>query len=104
MDGGIRWWTRPTARTTGRKIPAPVCLLRQKILPESALDAAQKGYEGVIRSLNWEGSDLLIGNVCVGTGVGGYDFYCCRPGDPRDLHGVGAFLLMCTELQSVLAS
>lgn len=78
--------------------------VRQKILPESALDAAQKGYEGVIRSLNWEGSDLLIGNVCVGTGVGGYDFYCSRPCSTNDLHGVGAFLLMCTELQSVLAS
>ena len=77
--------------------------VRQKILPESALAAAKKGYEGVIRSLNWEGNDLLIGNVCVGTGVGSYDFYCGRPCSTNDLHGVGAFLLMCTELQSVLA-
>ena len=78
--------------------------VRQKILPESALDAAKKGYEGVIRSLNWEGNDLLIGKVCVGTGVGSYDFYCGRPCSTNDLHGVGAFLLMCTELHSVLAS
>ena len=76
--------------------------VRQKLLPESALDAAKKGYEGVIRSLNWEGSDLLIGNVCVGTGVGNYDFYRGRPRSTNDLHGVGAFLLMCTELQLVL--
>ena len=78
--------------------------VRQKILPASALDAAKKGYEGVIRSLNWEGNDLLIGNVCVGTGVGSYEFYCGRPCSTNDLHGVGAFLLMCTELHSVLTA
>ena len=68
------------------------------------LDRIYKITEGVIRSLNWEGNDLLIGNVCVGTGVGSYDFYCGRPCSTNDLHGVGAFLLMCTELQSVLTA
>ena len=38
-------------------------------------------------------------DVCVGTGVGTYDFYCGRPCSVNDLHGVGAFLLMCAAMQ-----
>lgn len=74
--------------------------VRLGILPGEALSAAEKGYKGVIRSLHWDGEDLLIGDVCVGTGVGDYDFYCGRPCSTNDLHGVGAFLLMCCELQA----
>lgn len=63
---------------------------------------AYRGYEGVVRSLTWDNADLLIGNVCIGTGVGGYEFYCKRPVSVNDLHGVGAFLLMCTQVQRLL--
>lgn len=65
------------------------------------LPIAEKGYKGVVDSLTWKGNDIQIGDVCVGTGVGNYDFYCGRPCSTNDLHGVGAFLLMCTELQQV---
>lgn len=68
------------------------------ILPETYLDQAKKGYEAVIRSLGWEGEDLLVGNVCIGTGVGDYKHYCDRPVSTNDLHGVGAFLIMCTQV------
>jgi len=61
--------------------------------------AAQRGYQGVINSLEWQGDDLQVGNVCIGTGVGDYQFYIDRPVHANDLHGVGAFLLMCAELQ-----
>lgn len=40
-----------------------------------------------------------MGHVCIGTNVGDYDYYCQRPVSRNDLHGVGAFLLMCTELE-----
>lgn len=72
------------------------------ILDEDALAHAYKAFEGVISSLTWQGDDLLIGNVCIGTGVGDYQFYCDRPVCTNDLHGVGAFLLMCTELEKAL--
>ena len=78
--------------------------VRKGILPASFLEQAKRGYEGVIRSLQWEGENLLIGNVCVGTGVGDYAFYCARPTSVNDLHGVGAFLIMCTEMQRALES
>ena len=37
--------------------------VRTEILPKEYLNQARKGYEGVITSLDWEGQDLLVGNV-----------------------------------------
>ena len=52
----------------------------------------------MIASLEYDGEDVLIGHVCIGTGVGNYKHYCDRPVSVNDLHGVGAFLIMCTEV------
>lgn len=82
---------------------AAIChAVRKGILPEHYLAQAKKGYEAVIRSLKWEGEDLLVGGVCIGTGVGDYKHYCERPTSVNDLHGVGAFLLMCSQVQQIL--
>lgn len=67
------------------------------ILNTDYLKYAKKGYEAVIDSLDWAGNDLLIGNICIGTGVGNYEHYCSRPVVINDLHGMGAFLIMCAE-------
>lgn len=78
---------------------AAICkAIKKGILDPAYLQNAMKGYEGVIKDLGWEGKDLLIGNVCIGTGVGDYKHYCDRPVCTNDLHGVGAFLLMCTQV------
>ncbi|MCL1799874.1 MAG: glycoside hydrolase family 88 protein, partial [Promicromonosporaceae bacterium] len=61
--------------------------------------AAQRGFQAVVDDMGFEGPDLQVGNVCIGTGVGDYQFYIDRPVHTNDLHGVGAFLLMCTEMQ-----
>ncbi len=76
--------------------------VRKEILPDSYLEAANRAYEGVVRSLTWQGDDIQIGHVCVGTGVGNYQMYISRPTSTNDLHGVGAFLLMCAEAQRSL--
>lgn len=76
--------------------------VRKGILGKEYLEAARKGYEGVIHDLKWDGEDLLLGNVCIGTGVGDYRHYCDRPVSTNDLHGVGAFLLMCAEVMRAL--
>ena len=79
---------------------AAICkAVRKGILPEEYLEKARRGYEGVLRSLEWDGDDLLVGNVCIGTGVGDYRHYCERPVSVNDLHGVGAFLLMCAQAE-----
>lgn len=79
---------------------AAICkAVRMGIMSEEYMEQAKKGYEGVIRSLGWDGEDLLVGDVCIGTGVGDYKHYCDRPISINDLHGVGAFLIMCSEMQ-----
>lgn len=75
--------------------------VRKGILSQEYLEYAQKGYQAVIQSLSWEGKDIQIGNVCVGTGVGDYQHYCDRPVHVNDLHGVGAFLIMCAQAQGL---
>lgn len=78
---------------------AAVCkAVRKGILSGDFMQYAEKGYKGVISSLGWDGEDLLVGDVCVGTGVGDYKHYCDRPTSVNDLHGVGAFLIMCAEM------
>ena len=75
--------------------------VRKGILDKAYLENAKKGYRGVINSLTWEGDDIQIGHVCIGTGVGNYEHYINRPVCTNDLHGVGAFLIMCAEMQAV---
>lgn len=78
---------------------AAICkAVRKGLLDSKYLQAARRGYEGVIRSLTWDGANLQLGHVCIGTGVGDYAHYCARPVSVNDLHGMGAFLLMCAEM------
>ena len=56
-----------------------------------------RAYDGIIKSLTFEGENLIVSNICIGTGVGDLQFYFDRPTVQNDLHGMGAFLLMCTE-------
>ncbi len=72
--------------------------VRKGLMDKKYLEDAKSGYEAVINSLSWEGEDIQIGNVCIGTGVGDYKHYCDRPVSTNDLHGVGAFLIMCAEV------
>ena len=74
--------------------------VRKGFLPEEYLDIAWRGYEGVIRSLEYDGDNVLLGHVCIGTGVSDYQYYIDRPTSVNDLHGMGAFLIMCAEAET----
>jgi unsaturated rhamnogalacturonyl hydrolase len=51
---------------------AAICkAVRKGILDKDYLSIARKGFQGVIDTLTWEGEDIQIGKVCIGTGVGG---------------------------------
>lgn len=76
--------------------------IRMGYLDKEYWDCARKGYEGVINSLTWIGDDVQVGNVCIGTGVGDYNHYINRPTSVNDLHGMGAYLIMCTEVQKLV--
>jgi unsaturated rhamnogalacturonyl hydrolase len=67
------------------------------LLHKSYAQYIHRAYRGVIDSLSFEGENLIVSDICVGTGVGDYEFYLARPRIQNDLHGMGAFLLMCSE-------
>ncbi|MBQ7679076.1 MAG: glycoside hydrolase family 88 protein [Butyrivibrio sp.] len=73
--------------------------VRLGFLPREYAERADRAYEAVVASLSHEGEDLIVDNVCIGTGVGDYAFYVARPTSANDLHGVGAFLIMCAEIE-----
>lgn len=82
---------------------AAICrAVKMGLMDEKHLEAARRGYEGVVARLGFENEDVLIGNICVGTGVGDLAHYYARPTSVNDLHGAGAFLLMCTEAAKAL--
>lgn len=59
---------------------------------------AQKAYQGVIDTLGYdENGGIQVQKVCIGTGINDYEGYINRPTSTNDLHGMGAFLLMCCE-------
>jgi unsaturated rhamnogalacturonyl hydrolase len=71
--------------------------IKKGLLHKSYAKYIHRAYQGIIKSLTFEGENLIISNICIGTGVGDYEFYIKRPTVQNDLHGMGAFLLMCTE-------
>ena len=58
----------------------------------------RKGYNGVIGKTRIEKGSLEVDGVCIGTGINYIEGYYSRPVVTNDLHGMGAFLLMCTEV------
>ncbi len=77
---------------------AALCMaMRMGLMDPKNEDAVRKAINGVMNYVGRDENGLLIGNICIGTGVGDYPFYCARPTSVNDLHGAGAFLLMCTE-------
>lgn len=56
-------------------------------------DRAFKGLASVIKED--ENGGAIMPDICIGTGVGDYQFYLDRPTSENDLHGTGALLLAC---------
>ena len=71
------------------------------ILDNSYLAYVNECFESIYESVDKAGKDILVNNVCVGTGVCDYKKYISRPTSENDLHGVGAFLLMCAEVARI---
>lgn len=62
----------------------------------------EKAYEGIVNSLYFDDEGyLVVDNVCIGTCIdeGTYEHYAGREKIKNDLHGTGAFVLMCSEMQ-----
>lgn len=60
---------------------------------------ALRAYNGVLKYIKEDENGFIsIENVCIGTSVGDYNYYINRPTVTNDLHGAGAFVLMCTQM------
>ena len=77
---------------------------RLGLVGEEYLAAARKAFEGIIDSLYTDDAgQLILDEVCTGTCIeaGTYEHYQNRPKVKNDLHGTGAFLQMCAEMNLV---
>lgn len=77
--------------------------MRMGIIDEATYrPVLEKAYEGSTNTLYYdEEGYLVVDHVCIGTCIetGTYEFYCQRQQIKNDLHGMGAFVLMCTEME-----
>ncbi|HRX09302.1 MAG TPA: glycoside hydrolase family 88 protein, partial [Candidatus Limiplasma sp.] len=78
--------------------------IRLGVLPPTALPVAEKAVRGILNRLEFDGDDLLLKDISEGTWIGDYDFYCNRKRCVNDLHGIGAFLIMCAEAELLMNS
>ena len=79
--------------------------MRKGIIGKEYESVLFKAYEGIENTLFYDGNgDIVVDNVCVGTCIesGTYEHYLNRDCISNDLHGIGAFLLMCAEMQRYL--
>ncbi|MCM1188186.1 MAG: glycoside hydrolase family 88 protein [bacterium] len=76
--------------------------IRNGVIDKRYEQVMRKGYQGITDALSWDEEGFpVIDRVCIGTCIdeGTYEHYINRPQTKNDLHGVGAFLLMCAELE-----
>lgn len=72
---------------------------RMGVVSVDMLERAIESFDAIIdKFVEIKDGDLLLSGVCIGTGVLDYQGYIERPTSTNDLHGMGAFLLMCAEL------
>ena len=76
--------------------------VRMGIFDSKVGELAQESFDaGLKEFVTIEGENLEIKKICVGTGVNDYAYYVNRPTSVNDLHGMGAFLLMCAEIARI---
>ncbi|TCT12891.1 unsaturated rhamnogalacturonyl hydrolase [Natranaerovirga pectinivora] len=76
--------------------------VRMGYLDASYFQYAKIGYKGIIETIKEDENGIIISGICIGTPIGDYDFYITRPTTENDLHGAGAFILMCVEVGKVI--
>lgn len=76
--------------------------IRRGILDASYASVLEKAYQGVVDDLYYdENGYVVLDGVCMGTCIqsGTYEHYINRKQVKNDLHGMGAFVLMCAEME-----
>ncbi|WP_090819552.1 glycoside hydrolase family 88 protein [Paenibacillus sp. yr247] len=77
--------------------------IKHGVVGHECADAAVKGYEGLIRTLKFDEQErVILPLICIGTSAGDYENNVTRPTSENDLHGVGAFVMACVEVQFLI--
>jgi len=71
------------------------------LVAEETLEAAKRGYQGLIDAIIDGHDQFVMPHICIGTSAGDYENYVTRPTSENDLHGVGAFILASVEMEKV---
>lgn len=75
--------------------------VRLGFIEKEYLENAKRAYEAVVDSLKTaESGEIILEKICIGTCIdeGTYEHYIGRSTIANDLHGGGAFVLMCAEM------
>ncbi|TXK84500.1 glycoside hydrolase family 105 protein [Paenibacillus sp. N3.4] len=79
--------------------------VKHGVVGRECIDAAVKGYRGLIDTLQFdEQGRVVLPGICIGTSAGDYENYVTRPTSQNDLHGVGAFVMACVEIQAFVGN
>ena len=76
--------------------------MRMGIIGKEYEEVMKKAYQGIVDRLYFDDEGfIVIDNVCIGTCIesGTYEHYINRETIKNDLHGAGAFILMCAEME-----
>jgi unsaturated rhamnogalacturonyl hydrolase len=76
--------------------------VRKKYVEPEYKSVADRGFQGLINYKVEETSGtLVLKDICIGTSIGVYDYYVNRERSENDLHGAGAFILACMEMEKL---
>lgn len=75
--------------------------VRNGYIDKKYAENAKLAYKGVLEHIRVADDLLFVDDICIGTGVLNYEEYINRPTSTNDLHGMGAFIMMCCEYHKV---
>lgn len=78
--------------------------INQGILGKEYARVAMRAYSAIIDTVIYDenGRDLYLSDICAGISAGATDAYLSAGRSKNDLHGMGAFIQMCCEIEKLL--
>ncbi len=65
-------------------------------------EVAKRGFQGLLKyKIEETDHSVVIKDICIGTSIGVYDYYVNRERSENDLHGAGAFIFACMEMEKL---
>ena len=78
--------------------------INEGIIDKEYATVAMRGYSGIIDTIEYgESGEMILKDICDGTNAGN-DYFENKSTHKNDLHGTGAFVLMCAEVEKLLNS